>query len=265
MSSQAVMETLEEKLREFDKKLQTVRSDAVENQRLALETAMREQSNYQVQLDRIEQLQRENFCLLQMKASEVDPQDRVIRQKLDMMPSYDAMYSFAMGLVRKLGQLRGALLEKSAAITQNEFEIMHIQSSLLIAQAQTERLRYQIYALQESKRPRRAASFHGEDLLAKMVKPKMDFYLPFREYGVRVERQRRCQNNNLDSMVEANEQNIEIEFLRLFDYARSKFFKINEIRVFRTNVYYNFSKSYYPLITSKVRKRLNVKGSENNP
>uniref|UniRef100_A0AC34RJG8 Uncharacterized protein n=1 Tax=Panagrolaimus sp. JU765 TaxID=591449 RepID=A0AC34RJG8_9BILA len=221
MSSQAIMENVEEKLREFDKKLQNVRLDSVENQKLALETAMKEQNAYQQQLDQIEQLQRENFSLLQMKAAESGPFDKIIQQKLNLMPSYDAMYSFAMGIVRKLGQLREMLLEKTSIINQNEFELMHAQSSLLIAQAQTERLRYQIYALKEQKRPRRAASFHGEDLLETLVKPRMNFYLPFREYGARIQRQRRCQNNNIDTFAEQNEQNIEIEFLRLFDYART--------------------------------------------
>uniref|UniRef100_A0A914QTV9 Uncharacterized protein n=1 Tax=Panagrolaimus davidi TaxID=227884 RepID=A0A914QTV9_9BILA len=100
MSSQAVMETVEEKLREFDKKLQNIRIDAVEKQKAALETAMREQNINQAQLEQIEQLQRENFSLLQLKANEIGAQDKIIRQKLDLMPSYDAMYSFAMGIHR---------------------------------------------------------------------------------------------------------------------------------------------------------------------
>uniref|UniRef100_A0AC35F1X1 Uncharacterized protein n=1 Tax=Panagrolaimus sp. PS1159 TaxID=55785 RepID=A0AC35F1X1_9BILA len=221
MSSQAVMETVEEKLREFDKKLQNIRIDAVEKQKAALETAMREQNINQAQLEQIEQLQRENFSLLQLKANEIGAQDKIIRQKLDLMPSYDAMYSFAMGIVRKLGQLRSNLLEKTSMITQHEFEILHTQSSLLIAQAQTERLRHQAYALNKTEKRKRPASFHGEDLLGKIVKPTLNFYLPFREYGARIERQKRCHNNNIDSLVEANEQNIETEFLRLFDYART--------------------------------------------
>uniref|UniRef100_A0AC34F4G3 Uncharacterized protein n=1 Tax=Panagrolaimus sp. ES5 TaxID=591445 RepID=A0AC34F4G3_9BILA len=221
MSSQAVMETVEEKLREFDKKLQNIRIDAVEKQKAALETASREQNINQAQLEQIEQLQRENFSLLQLKANEIGAQDKIIRQKLDLMPSYDAMYSFAMGIVRKLGQLRSNLLEKTSMITQNEFEILHTQSSLLIAQAQTERLRHQAYVINKTEKRKRPASFHGEDLLGKIVKPTLNFYLPFREYGARIERQKRCHNNNIDSLVEANEQNIETEFLRLFDYART--------------------------------------------
>uniref|UniRef100_A0A914Y0I4 Uncharacterized protein n=1 Tax=Panagrolaimus superbus TaxID=310955 RepID=A0A914Y0I4_9BILA len=221
MSSQAVMETVEEKLREFDKKLQNIRIDAVEKQKATLETALREQNINQAQLEQIEQLQRENFSLLQLKANEIGAQDKIIRQKLDLMPSYDAMYSFAMGIVRKLGQLRSNLLEKTSMITQNEFEILHTQSTLLIAQAQTERLRHQAYVVNKTEKRKRPASFHGEDLLGKIVKPTLNFYLPFREYGARIERQKRCHNNNIDSLVEANEQNIETEFLRLFDYART--------------------------------------------
>lgn len=40
-------------------------------------------------------------------------------------------------------------------------------------------------------------------------------------HGSRVQQHRNFQSSgNIDTMVEANEQNIEVEFLRLFDYAR---------------------------------------------
>lgn len=100
-------------------------------------------------------------------------------------------------------------------------------------------MRYQIFALKEQKRPRRSASFHGEDLLETIVKPRMNFYLPFREYGARIQRQRHCQNNNIDSFAEQNEQNIEIEFLRLFDYARSE---QNIYFFFVFNIFFSFVK-----------------------
>uniref|UniRef100_A0A7E4VJS6 ASD2 domain-containing protein n=1 Tax=Panagrellus redivivus TaxID=6233 RepID=A0A7E4VJS6_PANRE len=221
-SSRAVMEMLEEKLLEYDKRLQVIRQNSDDNQKAAIDTAVKEQHTYQAQLEQIEHLQRENLSLVQLRASEIDVIDNVLRQKLELMPSYDAMYSFAMGIVRKLTQLRTALLEKSATVASNELEIMQLQSTLLIAQAQAERMRHQIHTLHKQEPRRRRASFHGENLIDKLIKPQLNFYLPLREYGNRIERQRRTQSTNIDQLAEASEQNIETEFLRLFDYARSK-------------------------------------------
>ncbi|TMS39726.1 hypothetical protein L596_006208 [Steinernema carpocapsae] len=153
------------------------------------------------------------------KWKDIATHDKTIRQKLDLMPSYDALYSFTMGIVRKLGQLRNTLIEKSNQICRSEMELMHTQSSLLITHAQVERLRLQLHMLHNKSR-KRPASYHGEDLLDRLTKPELNFLLPFKLHASRLEQQQKCANLNMDSLVESNEQSIETEFLRLFDYAR---------------------------------------------
>uniref|UniRef100_A0A914D018 KA1 domain-containing protein n=1 Tax=Acrobeloides nanus TaxID=290746 RepID=A0A914D018_9BILA len=219
IGSRAVMETVEERLREFEEKLQNIKSEALKNQQLTINSTIREQNTYQACLEQVERLQRENFSILQLNTTELASQDKFIRQKLDLMPSYDALYSFTMGIVRKLGQLRNSHIEKSNQVIQAELELMHAQSSLMIAHAQIERFRIQLKLMQKQ-HMRRPISYHGEDLLENLVKPELNFYLPLQLHGSKTEHQRKCKNSNLDNLVESNEQNIETEFLRLFDYAR---------------------------------------------
>lgn len=74
------------------------------------------------------------------------------------MPSYDALYSFTMGIVRKvsttfaslllmlrflaldksfkLSQMRGMLIERAAQQHRSELEVMQLQTSLLLTHAQ---------------------------------------------------------------------------------------------------------------------------------
>lgn len=50
----------------------------------------------------------------------------------------------------------------------------------------------------------------------------MNFLLPFKLHGSRIRKHRRSDSCAMESEVEKNEQSIENEFLRLFDYARCK-------------------------------------------
>ncbi|KAI1732896.1 hypothetical protein Ddc_01795 [Ditylenchus destructor] len=137
------------------------------------------------------------------------------------MPSYDALYSFAMGIVKKLGQLRKLLLEKTGQVNQAELELMNLQSSLLLTHAQMERLRLESKISNTKLSHKRPVSYHGDNPLDKHVKSELCFLLPMKLHGSRVHQHRNFQSSaNIDTMVEANEQNIEVEFLRLFDYAR---------------------------------------------
>uniref|UniRef100_A0A9J2Q1D0 K Homology domain-containing protein n=1 Tax=Ascaris lumbricoides TaxID=6252 RepID=A0A9J2Q1D0_ASCLU len=214
-----VMSAIEEKLRHFEEDLQIAKSEALRNQQAAINSSLREQSAYQACLEQVERLQRENFSLLQLRASELAMQDKHIRQLLEMMPSYDALYSFTMGIVRKLSQMRTSFIDKAAHASRADLELLHTQSSLLITHAQIERMRLQLCA-SASKHPPRPVSYHGEDLFERMIKPKLNFLLPFKLHGQRVDKYRRSESTNMESEVEKNEQNIETEFLRLFDYAR---------------------------------------------
>lgn len=50
--------------------------------------------------------------------------------------------------------------------------------------------------------------------------------MPFRLHGARMKQQRKYHAStvNLDRKVDSNEHTIEIEFLKLFDYARCKLY-----------------------------------------
>ncbi|EJW75988.1 hypothetical protein WUBG_13100 [Wuchereria bancrofti] len=104
--------------------------------------------------------------MLQDKGSDISNYDQRIRQLLEIMPSYDALYSFTISIVRKLGQLRTSYIEKNIYANRSDFEVMHAQSSLLIIHAQLERLKLQLYEVTR-RRPIRPASYHGDDLLQK--------------------------------------------------------------------------------------------------
>lgn len=152
-----------------------------------------------------------------------------IREKLELLPRYDALYAFAIRIVRKIGQLRGTLNEKTNRLMRVELELMNQQSALLIAHTQLERQKLKSQANRRAlKRP---ASFHGDDLIDKMTKPHLNVYLPFKLHGSRVEQQRKSQNNkhisngveNANSSMEDDER-IESEFLKFFDCQRRESF-----------------------------------------
>uniref|UniRef100_A0A0M3J5T5 Uncharacterized protein n=1 Tax=Anisakis simplex TaxID=6269 RepID=A0A0M3J5T5_ANISI len=125
--------------------------------------------------------------------------------------------------------LRTSLIDKAAHASRADLELLQAQSSLLITHAQIERMRLQLCGV-TNKNPSRPVSYHGEDLLERMIKPKLNFLLPFKLHGQRVDKHRRSETQNMEAEVEKNEQNIETEFLRLFDYARclSRICEVND-------------------------------------
>uniref|UniRef100_A0A0R3RY67 Uncharacterized protein n=1 Tax=Elaeophora elaphi TaxID=1147741 RepID=A0A0R3RY67_9BILA len=229
----ATIDSIEEKLKNFDSKLQAVKAEMIKNGQAIIDQSFREQNAYQSYLEHIERLQRDNFFMLQDKGLDIGSHDQRIRQLLEIMPSYDALYSFTTSIVRKLGQLRASYIEKNIYANRSDFEVMRTQSSLLIIQAQLERLKLQLYEATK-RRPTRPASYHGEDLLQKAIKPEMNFLLPFKLHGSRIRKHRRSDSCAMESEVEKNEQSIENEFLRLFDYARCKL--ITNIRIYGTHL-----------------------------
>uniref|UniRef100_A0A1I8EPB4 Uncharacterized protein n=1 Tax=Wuchereria bancrofti TaxID=6293 RepID=A0A1I8EPB4_WUCBA len=232
--------TVEEKLKIFDDKLQAMKAEMMKNGEAIINQSFREQNAYQSCLEHIERLQRDNFTMLQDKGSDISNYDQRIRQLLEIMPSYDALYSFTISIVRKLGQLRTSYIEKNIYANRSDFEVMHAQSSLLIIHAQLERLKLQLYEVTR-RRPIRPASYHGDDLLQKIIKPQMNLLLPFKLHGARIQKYRRSDSCAMESEIEKNEQSIENEFLRLFDYARclsriSELTGVNKAHLERTGI-----------------------------
>ncbi|MCP9265548.1 hypothetical protein DINM_020877 [Dirofilaria immitis] len=164
----ATIDSVEEKLKIFDDKLQAVKTEMMKNSQAIINQSFREQNAYQSCLEHIEMLQRDNFSMLQHKSSDIGNHDQRIHQLLEIMPSYDALYSFTISIVRKLGQLRASYIEKNIYANRSDFEVMRAQSSLLITHAQIERLKLQLYEATK-RRPTRPSSYHGEDLLQKTV------------------------------------------------------------------------------------------------
>ncbi|CAJ0937754.1 unnamed protein product, partial [Mesorhabditis belari] len=124
-----------------------------------------------------------------------------------------------MGMVRKLSELRSSIHTKSCELSRVELDLMAAQSSLLLTHTQIERLRLQLSVY--GRKTKRAASFHGEDLLEKMAKKDLHFLLPFKLQGSRLDnlrRQNRKQNHGSPSLD--SERALEHEFLKLFGYAQ---------------------------------------------
>ncbi|KRZ41883.1 39S ribosomal protein L39, mitochondrial [Trichinella pseudospiralis] len=100
---------------------------------------------------------------------------------------YQSLFIFTIKLLRKLHTVRNSLLEKLNAYSNVNVELMQTQSSLLLAHAQIERQRLEIQQLSnKNSRIRRADSYHGQDLVEKLVNSKFSFYLPFKLYGSRM-------------------------------------------------------------------------------
>lgn len=135
---------------------------------------------------------------------------------------------------------------------------MQAHTQVLLAQAQCERWRAQLLVMdalgadsggtvtQKRRGSGRAVSYHGEQLADKMVGgrvrkvPKLTdariqanlthLFLPLKLHAQRIRQHHKSERQdgvveaadaNFDAVVEANEQSIELEFLRLFNSARS--------------------------------------------
>ncbi|KAK6012762.1 hypothetical protein OSTOST_22062, partial [Ostertagia ostertagi] len=203
------MEKIEDRLRQFQRQVQSAKLDVANAQQKTMNNIAHERSAHQACLDRLEDLQRENFALMQSRYLESGCDDSVWQRKIDALPAYEALYSFAQHAVRKYSDLRWMLLEREREASRAELDLIAAQSSLLVTHAQNERFRIKL----GEKRPKRPASFHGEDLLNRVVKRDMNFFLPFKMQGSRVENSRRILNKkSLD-----NEKDLESEFFAVFD------------------------------------------------
>ncbi|KAK5982474.1 hypothetical protein GCK32_004838 [Trichostrongylus colubriformis] len=207
------MEKIEDRLRLFQRQVQSAKLDVANAQQKTMNNIAHERNAHQACLDRLEDLQRENFALMQSRYLESGCDDSVWQRKIDALPAYEALYSFAQHAVRKYSDLRWMLLEREREASRAELDLIAAQSSLLITHAQNERFRIKL----GEKRPKRPASFHGEDLLNRVVKREMNFFLPFKMQGSRVENSRRILNKKSND----NEKDLESEFFALFGAGRN--------------------------------------------
>ncbi|CAK5081758.1 unnamed protein product [Meloidogyne enterolobii] len=170
-------------------------------------------------LEQVEKLQRKIFNLIQNNHH----QQQLNNNYFELIPSYDALYSFAAGLVKKLGQMRSLLSRKCFDEFQNELEINILKGQLLIANLQIERQHFQLQIENPSKKQystflnRRSISFNGTSFIERISNSKIKYFLPSKLYLQ--QKNKRKEAIGFDSLVEFNEQSIEMEFLRLFDSA----------------------------------------------
>ncbi|KAL6737369.1 hypothetical protein Aduo_011018 [Ancylostoma duodenale] len=211
--SLAALEKVESRLRQFQNQVQSIKLDAANIQQKTLNNLAQERSAHQACLERLENLQRENFALMQSRYLESGCDDAVWQRKIDALPSYETLYSFTQNAVRKYSDLKWTLLDREREAGRAELDLIAAQSSLLVTHAQNERLRIKM----GENRPRRPASFHGEDLMNRMAKRDMNFFLPFRLQGSRIENSRRIMSKkSIDC-----EKDLESEFLAMFKIGRN--------------------------------------------
>uniref|UniRef100_A0A0N5C8X1 BRCT domain-containing protein n=1 Tax=Strongyloides papillosus TaxID=174720 RepID=A0A0N5C8X1_STREA len=215
---------IEKKLKDFENDFKNIKEEYMKNQQLLLNNNIRDQNAYQACLKQVERLQKENFDLLQLHASGLDlsTSSEYVKKIIEMMPSYDALYSFAMRISSKLTNLRKLLLEKCTNLNNNELEMLHLQTTLLLTHAQMERQKIMLNNEKEPKniKLKKSNSFHGDSFISRAHNSDLNFYLPFKLHGNRVEQYKKAVKHSKDIIVNTNEQNIEAEFLRLFDCAR---------------------------------------------
>ncbi|KAK6054900.1 hypothetical protein COOONC_07596 [Cooperia oncophora] len=93
--SLTTIEKIEDRLRQFQRHVQSAKLDAANVQQKTMNTIAQERSAHQACLDRLEDLQRENFALMQSRYLESGCDDSVWQRKIDALPAYEALYSFA--------------------------------------------------------------------------------------------------------------------------------------------------------------------------
>ncbi|KAJ1351030.1 hypothetical protein KIN20_006966 [Parelaphostrongylus tenuis] len=206
------LEKVEDRLRHLQHQIQCAKLDAVNAQQKTLNNLTNERNARNACLERLEQLQRENFALMQSRYLESGCNDSLWKRKIDALPSYETLYGFTQQVLRKYTDLKWSLVDKDREMSRAELDLIAAQSSLLVTHAQNERLRMK---LGESRR-RRPSSFHGEDLLDRIVKRDMDFFLPFKLQGSRIENSKRILNKKSND----HEKDLELEFHNMFGDGR---------------------------------------------
>ncbi|CAJ0564027.1 unnamed protein product, partial [Mesorhabditis spiculigera] len=204
---------VEDRLREFESNLQQSRAEIASQDQMAKRAVVSDQAAYRSMVEQVERVQRENLRLTQKCLKDAHIEDGALARKLSLLPSYDALYAFSMGMVKKLGELRSALHDKSGELSRAELDLIAAQSSLLITHTQLHLCGRTI---------RRAASFHGDDLVERNAKRELHFLLPFKLQGSRLENLRRQNRKQAQSAPTfESERALEHEFLNLFGYAQS--------------------------------------------
>ncbi|VDM83236.1 unnamed protein product, partial [Strongylus vulgaris] len=103
---------IEQRLRQFQNQVQSIKLDAANIQQKTLNGLALERSAHQACLERLENLQKENFALMQSRYLESGCDDAVWQRKIDALPSYEKLYSFTQNAVRKFSDLKWALLDR---------------------------------------------------------------------------------------------------------------------------------------------------------
>uniref|UniRef100_A0A1I8B8I9 Uncharacterized protein n=1 Tax=Meloidogyne hapla TaxID=6305 RepID=A0A1I8B8I9_MELHA len=214
---------LNEKInKEINEKIKIIKLETQKYQQINLNENIKNKKALQESLEQVEKLQRKIFNLIQNNQEN--------KNYFELIPSYDALYSFTSGIVKKLGQMRSLLSRKCFDEFQNELELNILKAQLLIANTQIERQRFQLSLLEIEKQQKfgnstnknsfsRSISFNGNSFIERIANSKIKYFLPFKLYGQRFEEKRKQINSGFDILVENNEQSIEMEFLRLFDSA----------------------------------------------
>ncbi|VDM51754.1 unnamed protein product [Angiostrongylus costaricensis] len=182
--SMSALEKVEDRLRHLQHQVQCAKLDAVNAQQKTLNNLSNERNAHSACLERLEELQREHFALVQSRYLESGCSDNLWKRKIDALPSYEMLYSFTQQLLRKYTDLKWSLLDKDSEMSRTELDLIAAQSSLLVTHAQ--------------------------------VKRDMNFFLPFKLQGSRIENSRRIVNKKAID----HEKDLEIEFHKMFGDGR---------------------------------------------
>uniref|UniRef100_A0A0N4ZC35 Centromere protein J n=1 Tax=Parastrongyloides trichosuri TaxID=131310 RepID=A0A0N4ZC35_PARTI len=220
-----LLNSIQNKLVNYETEFRNIKNENMKSQQMLVNNSIRDQNAYQTCLKQVERLQKENFDLLQLHASglELSSSSEYVKKILEMMPSYDALYSFAMRIVSKLTNLRKTLSEKCNTLNNCELEMLHLQTSLLLVHAQMERQKIILNSNKKENKTlkrKRSHSFDGISSITQAYNSDLNFYLPFKLHGNRIEQYKKAVKSSKEILYATNEQNIEGEFLRLFDCAR---------------------------------------------
>ncbi|EFO84495.1 hypothetical protein CRE_14405 [Caenorhabditis remanei] len=206
---------IEERLRIFENQMQNAKLEAATAHQMALNSSCHEKEAHQNCLEKLENLQREHMRVIHSSLMEIGIDEMNMKRRLENLPTYEALYAFTHSVVRRLNEARWAMIEKANEASRAQIDLIVSQSSHLVSLAQLERLK--IMQTLRGKRQKRPSSFHGHSVSDRNVRQDLNFYLPLKLHGSRVENSRRTIKKNA---IVASERNIEEEFLKLFSYSK---------------------------------------------
>ncbi|CAB3409143.1 unnamed protein product [Caenorhabditis bovis] len=216
-SATSALKKIEERLRIFENQMQNAKLEAANAHQMAVNSNCNERIAHQNCLDKLENLQREHLRFIHSSLLEIGTDEANLKRRLDNLPTYEALYAFTHSVVRRLNESRWAMIEKANEASRAQMDLIATQTSLLVTHAQMERLRIALGI--KGRRQRRPVSFHGQDCFDRGVRHELNFYLPFKLQGSRVENHRRTFGKSGGELK--NERNIEEEFLKLFAYTKA--------------------------------------------